>query len=570
MSLLEVSGLTVRYAGEAVVEDLSFSLDYGASLGIVGESGSGKTQTALALMGLGHPAADISGEVRLDGQVLGELSEAELNRVRATRIAMVFQDPTQALNPYVRIGDQLLRILLEHGLADEVVARERVAAMLDRVGLPDPGRQYHAFPHELSGGMRQRVMIAAALVTGPDLLIADEPTTALDVTVQAQILELLEALRDETALLLITHDLGVIAGHCERMLVMADGRKIEEGATLSLFASPEHPHTRTLVESAPRLGARPSPDPVATEPVLTVRNLGVRYGRVRAVESGRLTLGRGETVAIVGESGAGKSSLVRAVLGLVPADSGEIVFLDRKVSRSIADRRGMTMVFQDPVGSLNPQMRVRDVVAESLRVRGERDVVPRVRLMLERVGLDERFLDRYPHQLSGGQAQRVAIARAVITSPDVLVCDEAVAALDGRVRQQILDLLASLQAETGLSIVFISHDLAIVEGLSHRVMVMYLGRAVEIADGRDLFANPAHPYTRAILAAVPEPDPLSKKHVGVVRGEAPSPVTPPLGCAFHPRCEHAQARCRVERPLLRPLLQREVACHRSEELNGVE
>ncbi len=570
MSLLEVNGLTIRYGGEAVVDDLSFRLDRGESLGLVGESGSGKTQTALALMGLNHPAAEVSGDIRLDGQPIAGLAEAELNQVRATRMAMVFQDPTQSMNPYVRVGDQLSRILLEHGLADEAVARERVGAMLDRVGLPDPGRQYYAYPHELSGGMRQRVMIAAALVTEPDLLIADEPTTALDVTVQAQILALLEELRDETAVLLITHDLGVVAGHCERMLVLSRGRRVEVGPTRKLFESPEDVYTKTLVETAPRLGGSPSPAPLEADTLLEVRNLGVRYGRVRAVRSGRLTLGRGETVALVGESGSGKTSLVRAVLGLVPANTGDIVFLNRTLSSSIRDRRGMTLVFQDPIGSLNPQMRVRDVVAEPLLARGEPDVKIRVQTMLDRVGLDERFLDRFPHQLSGGQAQRVAIARAVITSPDVLVCDEAVAALDGRVRTQILELLSSLQAETGLSIIFISHDLAIVEGLSHRVMVMYLGRVVEIAHARDLFSKPAHPYTRALLAAVPEPDPMSNKLVELVRGETPSPVAPPIGCAFHPRCDHAIARCRVERPMLRPLFTAEVACHRSEELNGVE
>ncbi|MEM1175374.1 MAG: ABC transporter ATP-binding protein [Pseudomonadota bacterium] len=509
MSLLEVDGLSVVYGEKAVVDNLSFQLDRGESLGLVGESGAGKTQAALALMGLAHPAADVRGDIRFDGQTLTGLSERELNRVRATRIAMVFQDPLQALNPYVRVGDQLARILIEHRLADGRVARDRVIAMLERVGLAHPERQFSAFPHELSGGMRQRAMIAAALVTEPDVLIADEPTTALDVTVQAQILELLEALRDDTALLLITHDLGVVSGHCERTLVMSGGQKVEEGNTRSLFLSPSHPHTQAMVDAAPRLGAVPSPPRPRTEPVLRTSGLDVDYGEHRAVQSAELTLLKGETLAIVGESGSGKSSLVRAVLGLLPASAGEVVFLGRRLGESVAERRGMTLVFQDPIASLNPQMRVRDSVAEPLRARGEADVKQRVIDMLQRVGLDERFLERYPHQLSGGQAQRVAIARAVITSPDVLVCDEAVAALDGRVRRQILELLSSLQAETGLSIVFISHDLATVEGFSHRVMVMHEGRVVEVADATELFARPVHAQTRALLAAVPSPDPAA-------------------------------------------------------------
>ncbi len=507
MSLLDVKGLCIAYGDNTVVDDLSFHIESGESLGLVGESGAGKSQTALALMGLLPTTATTRGEVRFAGQRLDRLSERELNRVRATRMAMVFQDPSQSLNPYVRVGEQLSRILIEHGIADGRAARERVIAMLERVGLPDPVRQYSAFPHELSGGMRQRTMIAAALVTEPELLIADEPTTALDVTVQAQILDLLEELRDDTALLLITHDLGIVAGHCERTLVMSGGRNIDEGVTRTVFLSPTHPHTKAMVGAAPRLGAIPSPARPKTDPVLQVSKLDVHYGDHPAVQSGELTLLKGETLAIVGESGSGKTSLVRAVLGLVPASAGEIVFLGRRLGSSIAERRGMTLVFQDPVGSLNPQMRVADAVAEPLRARGESDVASRVSDMLQRVGLDESFLARYPHQLSGGQAQRVAIARAVITEPDVLVCDEAVAALDGRVRQQILELLSSLQAETGLSIVFISHDLATVEGLSHRVMVMHEGQVVEVADAAVLFSKPAHAQTRALLAAVPSPDP---------------------------------------------------------------
>ena len=568
MSLLDVDDLTISYRDTVAVESLSFSVDTGESLGLVGESGSGKTQTALAIMGLLPGDARVQGDIRVNGESVLALDEKALNRVRARSIAMVFQDPMQALNPYVRVGDQVMRILLEHRLARPQTARARVIDTLARVGLPDPERQFRAYPHQLSGGMRQRAMLAAALITNPALLLADEPTTALDVTVQAQLLDLLEELRDDTALLLITHDLGVVAGHCERMLVLNEGRKLEEGPTRTLFVSPQHPHTKRMIDAAPRLGAKLSPDGPQSNTILVADGIDVVYpeDRLHAVHSTDLTLKAGETLALVGESGSGKSSLVRAILGLVTPTAGAVeldgVPLPHSVNkRRSADRRRMSLVFQDPVGSLNPQRRVKSIVGEPI---GSSNLAT-ISAMLERVGLDAGYLDRFPHQLSGGQAQRVAIARAVITQPDVLVCDEAVAALDGTVRQQIIDLLTSLQKESGLAIIFIAHDLAIVEGLSHRVMVMYLGRPVEVATARDLFARPGHPYTRALLDAVPEPDPLSNKYT-YVRGESPSPTAPPLGCAFHPRCPHAIARCRVELPRLREVGHRSIACHRYEDL----
>ena len=581
MSLLRAEGLTISYDGPPVVDGLSFEIGAGESVGLVGESGSGKSQTALALLGLLPAEAELSGSIRYNGSELLGASEAALNRLRARRIGIVFQDPMQALNPFVRVGRQIRGVVLRHGIASGADAKERVIEMLGRVGLPDPERQYRAYPHELSGGMRQRVMIAQALIAGPELLIADEPTTALDVTVQAQILALLEELRHETALLLITHDLGVVAGHCGRMLVLERGRLVEQGVTREIFARPRHAHTQALLAAAPRMDAEPAEAPVAGPEVLGISAARVVFrvpgaGPLEAVRGVDLSLAAGETVAVVGESGSGKSSLVRAVLGLVPMRAGRVTYCGAQLPPSIEarareTRRDLQLVFQDPMGSLNPQMRVRDIVAEPIRVhaptqtRAERK--KHTHDVLGRVGLGGEFLDRFPHQLSGGQAQRVAIARALVLGPKVLVCDEAVAALDGTVREQILELLERVQQETGLAVIFISHDLAVVRAISHRVLVMYLGRLVELADSRALFSGPRHPYTQALLAAVPAPDPDAPGGRPLIGGEVPSAVSPPAGCAFHPRCPHVVPRCREVLPAARRLGDAIVACHRAEELS---
>ena len=581
MSLLDVDGLSVRYADAEVVSALSFSVDAGESVGLVGESGSGKTQTALAIMGLLPANAAIDGSIRFDGKEIVGAAERQLDRIRAERIGMVFQDPMQALNPYVPIGKQLRRVLLRHGTSDGREADQRVMHMLDRVGLPDPARQFRAYPHQLSGGMRQRVMIASALIAAPDLLVADEPTTALDVTVQAQILDLLERIREDTALLLITHDLGIIAGHCERLVVIEGGRLVEEGPTRKLFSEPRAAHTRKLIDAAPRLEGVTGPPLEARGLVLEADKVSVSYeereGRqqLHAVTDLDLQLRAGETVAVVGESGSGKSSFVRAILGLIPMRAGRVTFCGHELAgplkaRAIEMRRDLQLVFQDPAGSLDPQLRVGHIIAEPLTVHapelGTRERLERVTGALQRVGLDEGLIGRFPHQLSGGQAQRVAIARALIVNPRVLVCDEAVAALDGSVRRQILDLLRREQEATGLAIVFISHDLAVVRSISHRVMVLYLGRLVELADGDDVFGHPRHPYTRALLDAVPVPDPLAPGGKLSLGGEMPSIISPPPGCAFHPRCRFAIERCRVEPPPVRQVGGTRVACHRAEEL----
>ena len=581
MSLLDVKGLSISYGDTRVVDDLGFSVERGGSLGLVGESGSGKSQTALAILGLLPPQAVVSGSIRVAGQELLGASESVLNAVRARRVGIVFQDPMQALNPYLRVGRQLREILVRHRLCARADVDARIVDMLGRVGLSDAARQFHAYPHELSGGMRQRVMLASALIAEPDLLIADEPTTALDVTVQAQILELLEAIRDDTALLLITHDLGVVAGHCERMLVLKSGRAVEAGATTSLFASPEHEHTRVLLNAAARIDRADIPPAVTGSSILGVEGATVSYralGRQRltAVRDVSLSLRRGETVAIVGESGSGKSSLVRALLGLVPMEAGRVVYAGAPLAgpvekRARSARRDLQLVFQDPIGALNPQMRVQSLIGESLLVhepqlsRDQR--AARIVETLQQVGLSDKYLRRYPHELSGGQAQRVAIARALVLGPRVLICDEAVAALDGSVRERVLATLRRIQEDTGLSMLFITHDLAIVRSLSHRVLVMYMGRLVELGDNASLFARPRHPYTRALIDAVPVPDPVVVPIRAPLQGEVPSLLNPPSGCVFHPRCEHRVDACAFKPPVARDVGGTRVACHRAEELD---
>jgi len=573
VSLLDVTGLTIRYGDDTVVDKADIFIERGESVGLVGESGSGKSQSALAILGLLPKHASIEGSVEFDGQQILGASKEALNTIRARRIGMVFQDPMQALNPYLRVGAQLKQILLSHGLAAKTNVDARVIEMLAKVGLPDPERQFRSYPHQLSGGMRQRVMIASALIGEPDLLIADEPTTALDVTVQAQILDLLEDIRDNTALLLITHDLGVVAGYCEHMIVLERGRVVDAGPTTSLFSAPGHAHTRTLIAAAPRVDRGDAPAPVSASTIISVGGATVDYEDLHAVRDVSFAVRQGETVAVVGESGSGKSSLVRAVLGLVPMATGRVVYAGETLEgpvedRSLAMRRDLQLVFQDPVSALNPQMRVQTIVEESLLVHeaqiGSAERRSRIVAMLEKVGLEEKFLTRFPHELSGGQAQRVAIARALILEPKVLICDEAVAALDGTVREQVLDLLRGVQKETGLSIVFISHDLAVVRSISHRVLVMYLGRLVEVADNESLFVSPRHPYTRALINSVPVPDPVVAPGRAPLRGEVPSLLNPPSGCVFHPRCPIADALCSNQSPELRDLEGTRVACHHAE------
>ncbi len=590
MSLLKVSGLNINYPGwPPVINHLNFAVERGEAVGLVGKSGSGKTQTALAIMGLLPRNATVAGEVVFDGENILGAPERTLNQYRTRRMSIVFQDPMSALNPYFRIGDQLSRILIEHELAGEDEVKSRALEMLQLVGLPDVETQYRSYPHQLSGGMRQRVMIGAALIGRPELLIADEPTTALDVTVQAQILGLLRQLRDkfDTALLLITHDLGVVAGNCERMLVLKDGELVEEGPTRQIFNAPAHPDTKAMVTAAKRsdLVPRALERPADVRPALQIESLVVSYAvpgerrsrrKLEAVRQLSMTIAPGETVAVVGESGSGKTSLARAIVGLLPAQAGSMVLFGKPLkglveSRSNALRRDLQMVFQDPVGSLNPAMRIDDIIIEPLTVhepgKSKANKKELVAGMLQRVGLSEALSNRYPHELSGGQAQRVAIARALVLKPKILICDEAVAALDGSVREDILELLRTEQQQSGLSLIFITHDLATVRQISHRVLVMYLGRVCELSDTENLFMRPKHPYTKALLDAVPIADP----DIGIVvlseLGEAPSMMQPPAGCVFHPRCTYSVLRCAEDVPALQDFEKTSVACHRAAELD---
>jgi len=566
--VLSIEDLSVRFAtpdGEVeAVRGVSMQVAAGECLGVVGESGSGKSQTVLAAMGLLSPNGSASGRVMFAGQNLLDLKPAALNRIRGSKAAMVFQDPLTALTPHVKIGEQIAEPLRRHLHLTHEQARARAREWLERVRIPDAERRLDQYPHELSGGMRQRVMIAAAMAPSPSLLIADEPTTALDVTVQAEILDLMDDLRRETgaALVLITHDMGVIARLADRVCVMKSGQVIEEASVGDLFAHPRADYTRALLAAVPRLdahdrGGRPVAAPVAADAPVVIQARGVkvwfpisqglfaRPAQLRAVDGVDVTLRRGETLGVVGESGSGKSTLARAVLNLIPPTAGAVTLLGRDITQAHgkalqAARKDLQIVFQDPLASLDPRVAVGESIAEPLRVhrprltRAERTQLARA--MMAEVGLDPNLLNRYPHELSGGQNQRVGIARAMILNPALVICDEAVSALDVSVRAQIIDLLIDLQKRLGMAMLFISHDLAVVREISHRVMVLYMGRVMEEASREQIYAYPRHPYTRALLSAAPIPDPSVERGRKRVRldGEPPSPLDPASAFRFLP------------------------------------
>ncbi|WP_327338902.1 ABC transporter ATP-binding protein [Streptomyces sp. NBC_01324] len=530
MSLVEVTDLSISFGDVHAVRGLSFSLEAGGALGVVGESGSGKSASAYALLGLHRgTGAKVGGSVRVAGVDIQAAGDAELRGLRGAKAAMVFQDPLSSLDPYYAVGDQIAQVYRVHNRVSRRAARTRAVEVLDRVGIPDAVRRSRSRPHEFSGGMRQRALIAMALACEPELLIADEPTTALDVTVQAQILDLLHDLRRETGmgLLLVTHDVGVAAESVDEVLVMRSGLAVERGPVAEVLRTPREPYTKALLSAVPRIAPEPGGAggaggsggvtvPDTAEVLVEADGLRQLFGRgksaLAAVDGVSLTVRHGETLGIVGESGSGKTTLGRMLVGLLEPTSGRLSRVDR-----------VQMVFQDPVSSLNPRRSVGESVADPLRARGQRDesaIRARVRDLLERVGLDPEQYDRYPHEFSGGQRQRVGIARALAAEPRLIVCDEAVSALDVTTQAQVTALLAELQRELGLALVFIAHDLAVVRQVSDRVAVMRHGRIVEEGPVEQVYGAPRDPYTRQLLAAVPALDPALAVVRRAARAEA--------------------------------------------------
>ena len=664
--LLDVRDLSVTYGAPGqpvhVVRGVSFTLREGEALGIVGESGSGKTQTMLAALRLLPRGGRVSaGSVRLGGRDLLELSLQEMRLVRGRGLAFISQDALSALNPAMTVGTQMAEPLIFNEGMTERAALARCVELLEQVGIPGATARLGSYPHQLSGGMRQRVLIAMAISCRPKVLIADEPTTALDVTIQAQILRLLDKLRRELgmALVLISHDLGVVAGVADRVAIMYAGRIVEMASAAEVFARPVHPYTGALLAAKPRMDrpadrtlrpipglppdpARPpagcafhprcayrvsrcseetpglvparidghvaacwrsdetpgsalaedagalevrAPDDNATgQPdQIVVEDLVVHYpvrtgilrrisGAIRAVDGVSLSIPRGKTVALVGESGSGKTTTGRALLGLAPVTGGRIRYFgcdvaDVKNQPGALPRLGQ-MVFQDPYGSLNARMTVGAALGEVVSVHGlvpKGGVIDRVNELLDSVGLRSEIALRHPHELSGGQRQRVAIARALAIEPRFLVCDEVVSALDVSIQGQVVNLLMELQRTRGLTYLFISHDLGMVRHIAHHVVVMYGGKVMEAAPRDRLFTAPRHPYTHALLAAVPVADPqVERRRVpSEVRSEPPDPANPPPGCRFHLSCRFAVERCRVEAPLPEVASDgHSVACHR--------
>ncbi|MBF8184662.1 ABC transporter ATP-binding protein [Nonomuraea sp. K274] len=680
MSILEVKDLTVTFSGDIqAVRGVSYEVERGEVLGIVGESGSGKSVTSLAVMGLLPPNAVVSGSVLLHGRELLGMKEDEQVKVRGKTISMIFQDPLSAFTPVYTIGDQIAEAVRIHQKIGKDKAAKRAVELLDLVGIPHPDVRAKAFPHEFSGGMRQRAMIAMAIANDPDLLICDEPTTALDVTIQAQVLEVLKTAQRETGagIVMITHDLGVIAGMADRVLVMYAGRPVEQGSVDDIYYRPRMPYTMGLLASIPRVdgeegplvpieGNPPSPSalppgcPFAPrcpmkvdmcddeEPPLTpfggnrhvacirsheIEHKGLtgadvfpvpvippsevvrvpraeratvleledmirhyplmkgaifkrRVGTVYAVDGISLDIAEGETLALVGESGCGKTTTLQQIMQLQPPQGGRVVVLgkdsaklDKAARRSL--RGDLQIVFQDPMAALDPRMPVSDIIAEPLRAHGEKDVAGKVKELLRLVGLSPEHAERYPQQFSGGQRQRIGIARALALEPKVLVLDEPVSALDVSIQAGVINLLEELKNRLGLSYLFVAHDLAVVRHLADRVAVMYLGRIAEIGTVENVYERPAHPYTQALLSAIPLPDPeleRTRKRI-LLEGDLPSPADPPSGCRFRTRCpkfarlgEAERRRCVDEEPSVDRLastVDHGAACHYAEEVEVI-
>jgi peptide/nickel transport system ATP-binding protein len=648
--LLQLASLSARIGTgpRAIrpVDDVSFTINKGETYALLGESGCGKSMTALSILRLlPQPHGRISGgQVRLEGTDLTALPEVEMRRVRGRRIAMIFQEPMTSLNPVLTVGDQIGEMLQQHRQMKGAAARNRVLELLDAVGIPDVKRRYTEYPHQLSGGMKQRVMIAIALAGEPDLLIADEPTTALDVTIQAQVLELLQQLQRDThmAILLITHDLGIVAGMADRVAVMYAGQLVEEASRDRFFTDARHPYSQRLFESLPNVDKRdhalmtiPGFVPVldrefagcrfaerceqawdtcrtrapawdittdhhhvrchledsssnppartsreeaplahatavteAGSSLLEVRDLKVYFpihkgvfkrvvGQVYAVDGISLEIPEGHTQALVGESGCGKTTVGKGILQLLRPTAGSVQFdnielTQLKGERLRRRRTDFQFIFQDPYSSMNPRMRVGDIVEEGMIAQGigssRQQRRRRVDELFAQVGLSPQHAHRYPHEFSGGQRQRICIARALAVNPRLIICDEPTSALDISVQAQILNLLKQLQNELGLSYLFITHNLSVVSYLADRVAVMYLGRIVEEGPVASVLGDPLHPYTRALLSAVPQIDQDTRREIIRLEGDMPSPANPPSGCHFHPRCPDAMPGCRESYP----------------------
>ena len=655
--------IEIRSGVVRALSGVDLHVNPGETLGIVGESGSGKTMTALSLMGLLPQGGKVSsGSIILDGQDLTQLPLKEKRKLRGTKVGMIFQDPLTSLNPTMKIGLQVCEPLRVHEGLSKKEALERAVEILKRVGMPRPEVVINNYPHQLSGGMRQRVMIAMALVCKPRILIADEPTTALDVTTQMQILDLIDELRDEykMGVILITHDLGVVAGHTDRVAVMYAGRIVETAPTKTLFTEPKHRYTSSLMAALPERalaagtklfsipGAPPSltnlpvgcrfaarclwatdecragyPDlsgdethtfscfhpvqegdespavlqgkldsnktdgaaenvpQISHETLLDVKEASREYesagsgffkrekGVVSAVDRVSITVKKGETYGLVGESGCGKSTVGRLIAGLEPPSGGAIELDGRDLATlkgrdAVRIHRDVQMMFQDSYAAMDPRMRIDQILAEPMSIQktgNARQIAERIMEILEQVGLTEEILDRYPHEFSGGQLQRIGFARSLTLAPDLIVADEPVSALDVSVQAQVLNLMKDLQQELGLSYLFISHDLAVVQYMADRIGVMYLGRIVEEGPASEVVKSPKHPYTKALIDSIPVPDPEFKHDENAIKltGEPPSAVNPPEGCRFRPRCPFAGEECKVQ-PMLTDETHR-VACH---------
>ncbi|WP_277613953.1 ABC transporter ATP-binding protein [Neobacillus muris] len=661
--LLEVKDLHVSfhtYAGKVqAVRGVNLYLNKGETLAIVGESGSGKSVTSKSIMKLlpAQSAKIESGQILFEGKDLVGFSEGEMERIRGKEISMIFQDPMTALNPTMTVGKQIAESIMTHQQVHKKEAQQKTVELLKMVGIPNPEIRLHQYPHQFSGGMRQRVVIAIALACSPKVIIADEPTTALDVTIQAQILDLMKDIQKKmgTSIIIITHDLGVVANIADRVAVMYAGKIIETGKVEEVFYNPQHPYTWGLLGSMPNMETKeelaaipgtppdlidpPKGDPFAErndhalkidylreppmfklsethyaatwllhekapkiertasvrrplkaigmkktpekqlEPLIEIKHLKKYFhtGKkevLKAVDDVSFTIFKGETLGLVGESGCGKSTTGRTIMQLYEATGGEVLFHNKKVHEQKSSsqlkefNRKVQMIFQDPYSSLNPRKTVADIIAEGLDIHGlvttKKERQDRIYRLLETVGLNKDHAGRYPHEFSGGQRQRIGIARALAVEPEFIIADEPISALDVSIQAQVVNLLKKLQTDKGLTYLFIAHDLSMVKHISDRVGVMYLGGIVELASSDDLYAEPLHPYTQALLSAVPVPDPLVEKQREriILQGDLPSPSNPPSGCRFRTRCPMATERCSQEMPVWKEAKPHHwVACH---------